>query len=243
MTETVTGERIAKYLSRVGVASRREIERLIEQGKISVNNKVLDTPVCFVSDKDHITVDGEVVGQKQQAQLWAYYKPQGCLTTRNDPEGRTTIFDLLPEDLPYLMPIGRLDYNSEGLLLLTNDGGLKRYLEHPDNQIHRRYKVRSYGKLNQKMLDDLSKGVVIDQIHYAPIYAELDKMQGNNCWTTFTLTEGKNREIRKVMTHLGCQVNRLIRTDYGDFSLGKMKLGQVKEIPESYMKKVLKGYG
>lgn len=236
-TQAPKGERIAKYLSRAGIASRRDIEKFILAGKVSVNNKLIDTPVTFVTNDDLIMVDGVIANQKQAPQLWAYYKPQGCLTSKSDPENRTTIYDLLPDDLPYLMPVGRLDYNSEGLLLLTNDGSLKRFLEHPSNQVSRRYKVRAFGALTQRKLDNLSKGIVIDQIHYAPIYAELDKIQGKNSWSSFTLTEGKNREIRKVMEHLDCKVNRLIRTDYGHFSLGKMRLGEIKQIPESYWRK------
>ena len=234
------GERIAKFLSRAGVASRREAERLIADGVVSVNGKIINTPAFFVSDTDKITVNKQPVSQKSQTQLWAYYKPQGCLTADSDPEGRTTIFDLMPDGLPRLMAVGRLDYNSEGLLLLTNDGALKRFLELPKTQIQRRYRVRAFGNITQERLDILADGVVVDGIHYAPVYAELDKIQGKNAWITFTLTEGKNREIRKLMTYLGYDVNRLIRTDYGAFSLGKMTDGDIKEIPQDYLAKVLK---
>jgi 23S rRNA pseudouridine2605 synthase len=234
------GERIAKFLSRAGVSSRREAERLIADGVVSVNGKIIDTPAFFVTDTDKITVNKQPVSHKQTTQLWAYYKPQGCLTADSDPEGRTTIFDLMPDGLPRLMAVGRLDYNSEGLLLLTNDGALKRFLELPKTQIQRRYRVRAFGNITQERLDILAEGVVVDGVHYAPVYAELDKIQGKNAWITFTLTEGKNREIRKLMTYLGYDVNRLIRTDYGAFSLGKMTDGDIKEIPQDYLAKVLK---
>ncbi len=237
---TQKGERIAKFLSRAGVASRREAERLIADGVVSVNGTIIDTPAFFVTDNDTISVNKKIVSVKQPTRLWAYYKPQGCLTADSDPEGRTTIFDLLPSGLPRLMAVGRLDYNSEGLLLLTNDGALKRFLELPKTQIQRRYRVRAFGNITQERLDILSEGVVVEGIHYAPVYAELDKIQGKNAWVTFTLTEGKNREIRKLMSYLDYDVNRLIRTDYGAFSLGKMTDGDIKEIPYDYLDKVLK---
>jgi len=191
----------------------------------------------FVSDKDHIKVRNKVVSVKEQTRMWAFYKPRGCLTSDHDPEGRMTVFDLMPHDLPRLMAVGRLDYNSEGLLLLTNDGAFKRHLELPKTNIQRRYRVRAYGDITQDRLDILSEGVVIDAVHYAPVYAELDKIQGRNAWVTFTLTEGKNREIRKLMSYLGYDVNRLIRTDYGAFALGKMTDGDIKEIPQEYFYK------
>jgi 23S rRNA pseudouridine2605 synthase len=234
------GERIAKFLSRAGVASRREVERLIENGVVSVNGKIIDTPAFFVTDTDKIIVNKKPVSTKSETRLWTYYKPQGCLTSDSDPENRTTIFDLLPDGLPRLMAIGRLDYNSEGLLLLTNDGSLKRFLELPKTQIQRRYRVRAFGNITQEKLDILAQGVVVEGIHYAPVYAELDKIQGRNAWVTFTLTEGKNREIRKLMTYLGYEVNRLIRTDYGAFALGKMTDGDIREVPQDYLQKVLK---
>ncbi len=233
------GERIAKFLSRAGVASRREAERLIADGVVSVNGTIIDTPAFFVTEADTITVNQKTVAIKQETRLWAYYKPQGCLTSDSDPEGRTTIFDLLPTGLPRLMAVGRLDYNSEGLLLLTNDGALKRFLELPKTQIQRRYRARAFGNITQERLDILAEGVVVEGIHYAPVYAELDKIQGKNAWVTFTLTEGKNREIRKIMTYLGYEVNRLIRTDYGAFALGKMTDGDIKEIPQEYLVKTL----
>lgn len=238
--KTQKGERIAKFLSRAGVTSRREAEKLIADGLVSVNDKIIDTPAFFVTDKDKILVNKKPVTARQETRLWTFYKPQGCLTSDFDPEGRTTIYDLLPDDLPRLMSVGRLDYNSEGLLLLTNDGALKRFLELPKTQIQRRYRVRAFGYITQERLDVLAEGVIVDGIHYAPVYAELDKIQGKNAWISFTLTEGKNREIRKLMTYLGYDVNRLIRTDYGAFSLGKMSDGDIKEVPQEYLDKVLK---
>jgi 23S rRNA pseudouridine2605 synthase len=236
------GERIAKYLSRAGIASRREIERLIEQGLIKVNGKTLDTPAFFVTDKDSIKVRNQIVSAKQETKIWTYYKPKGCLTADFDPEGRTTVFELLPSHLPRVMAVGRLDYNSEGLLLLTNDGAFKRYLELPNTNITRCYRVRAFGNITQERLDILAKGVVVEGIHYAPVYAELDKIQGKNAWITFTLSEGKNREIRKLMTYLGYEVNRLIRVNYGAFSLGKMQDGDIKEIPQEYLLKKYPDY-
>jgi 23S rRNA pseudouridine2605 synthase len=236
------GERIAKYLSRAGIASRREIERLIDQGLIKVNGKIVETPAFFVTAKDHIKVRNQVVCAKQETKIWTFYKPKGCLTADFDPEGRTTVFELLPKDLPRVMAVGRLDYNSEGLLLLTNDGGFKRYLELPNTDILRCYRVRAFGDITQERLDILAKGVVVDGIHYAPVYAELDKIQGKNAWITFTLSEGKNREIRKLMTYLGYDVNRLIRVNYGAFSLGKMQDGDIKEVPQEYLLKKYPDY-
>ncbi|MFT6072518.1 MAG: 23S rRNA pseudouridine2605 synthase [Alphaproteobacteria bacterium] len=236
------GERIAKFLSRAGIASRREAERLIQDGVVSVNGAILDTPAFFVTDSDIIKVNDKTVSGKDKTRLWAYYKPRGCLTSDSDPEERTTVFDLLPRGLPRLMAVGRLDYNSEGLLLLTNDGGFKRFLELPNVNIQRRYRARAFGRITQERLDVLAEGVVVDGMHYAPVYAELDKIQGQNAWVTFTLTEGKNREIRKLMTYLGYDVNRLIRTDYGACSLGKMTDGDVKEIPEEYLLKKYSEY-
>lgn len=236
-------ERIAKFLSRAGVASRRDAERLVEEGCVKVNGQIIDTPAFFVSDKDTIYVNGHHIDFKESTKVWAFYKPRGCITADYDPEGRQTVYDLLPDGLPRLMSIGRLDYNSEGLLLFTNDGALKRHMELPKTALQRRYRVRAFGNVTQDRLDILAQGLVIDRVHYAPVYAELEKIQGGNAWVLFTLIEGKNREIRKLMDYLGYEVNRLIRVDYGPFSLGKMKLHEIKEVPSDYLAKIFPKIG
>ena len=239
MNEQQRGERIAKFISRAGGPSRREAERLISEGKVFINGEKVTTPVCFVSSDDMIKVDGKILSEPEQPRVWSFYKPAGYITSDKDPEGRETIFNLLPKNLPRLMSVGRLDYNSEGLLLMTNDGGLKRTLELPKTGLRRIYRVRVFGKVLQKDLDKLAKGIVIDRIHYAPAFAEIDKIQGSNVWLTVTIHEGKNREIRNLMSHLGYEVNRLIRTEYGPFALKEQKEGTIQEIPAVYVKKVL----
>jgi len=223
-------ERIAKVMARVGVASRREAETLIEQGRVSVNGKVISSPALNVSARDRIVIDGKPLPQRERTRLFLFHKPRGLVTTRIDPQGRPTIYSVLPSDLPRLVSVGRLDLNTEGLLLLTNDGGLKRVLELPATGWLRRYRVRAFGRVMQPQLDALRKGIEVDGVRYGPIDAALEREQGDNVWLTFAMREGKNREIRNVMRALGLQVNRLIRVSYGPFQLGEMAEGAVEEV-------------
>ena len=224
------GERIAKVLARAGVASRREIERMIGAGRISVDGKLLTTPAFLITGHEKITVDGKPIEEKQAPRLWRYHKPVGLLTTHNDPGGRPTVFEHLPNDLPRVISVGRLDMNSEGLLLLTNDGALARKLELPKTGFARRYRARAFGKPSQARLDKLKNGVVIDGIKTGPIDAVLDKQQGTNAWITITIREGKNREVRRALETIGLKVNRLIRISYGPIQLGDLMRGKVEEI-------------
>lgn len=233
------GERIAKFLARAGVASRREAERLIEQGIVTVDGEVLETPAFKVTPGMEVRVDGVRVGEKAPARLWRYYKPAGLVTTHKDPQGRPTVFDAVLDRLPRVISVGRLDLNTEGLLLLTNDGALARHLELPSTGWVRRYRVRAYGRTTQKQLDALKDGVEIDGVRYGPIRAHLDQTQGGNQWITVSIAEGKNREIRKVMDYLGLRVNRLIRTAYGPFQLGKLGKGAIEEVPAKQLKEQL----
>ena len=230
-TAAAAGERIAKYLARAGVASRREAERLIEQGIVTVDGKTLTTPAFLVTPEMEVRVDGTRVAAKEPPRLWRYHKPAGLVTTHKDPQGRPTVFDAVAGRLPRVISVGRLDLTTEGLLLLTNDGGLARQLELPENAWTRRYRVRAYGRVTQTALDALQRGVEIDGVKYKPIRATLDQTQGGNVWVTMSITEGKNREVRKVMEHLGLKVNRLIRTAYGPFQLGKLASGAIEEAP------------
>lgn len=224
------GERIAKYLARAGVASRRESERLIEAGRIKVNGKVLKTPAFKVTDKDEILFDNQPVAGKQPPRLWRYHKPTGLMTTHKDPEGRPTVFEKLPQDLPRVISVGRLDMNSEGLLLLTNDGELARALELPSTGFQRRYRARAFGHITQEKLDTLQKGIVIDGVPTGPIEAVLERQQRGNAWIRVTIKEGKNREVRRALADLGLEVNRLIRVSYGPFQLLGLGKGQVEEV-------------
>jgi len=224
------GERIAKRLSRAGVASRREVERMIAAGRISVNGKLLDTPAFNVVPSDRILVDSKPVAAAEPARLWRYYKPKGLVSTNSDEKGRETVFDKLPSDLPRVMTIGRLDLNSEGLLLLTNDGELKRRLELPSTGWVRKYRVRVNGYPTDDVLEPLRKGITIDGENFQPMTVVLDRQQGANAWLTIGLREGKNREIRRAIESLNMTVNRLIRVSYGPFQLAEMKLGEVDEI-------------
>lgn len=232
-------ERIAKYLARVGVGSRRECERLIEQGIVSVDGKVLETPAFKVTGKEDIRVDGSRVGGKERTRLFRYHKTQGLVTTNKDPEGRPTVFEALPPGLPRVISVGRLDLNTEGLLLLTNDGELARHLELPSTGWVRRYRVRVYGYVTQSRIDKLADGIEVDGIRYGPITAKLDSTKGHNSWLTVSFREGKNREIRKVMESLDLQVNRLIRLSYGPFQLGSLKEGEVEEVSEKNLDELL----
>ncbi len=223
-------ERISKILARVGVASRRDIERMILDGRVKLNGKLLDTPVVNVTLDDKIEVDGVPIRGIERTRLWLYHKPGGLVTTNSDPEGRPTVFDNLPEGLPRVLSIGRLDINTEGLLLLTNDGGLSRTLELPTTGWLRRYRVRAHGEVDQAALDKLKDGIAVDGVLYGSIEATLDRAQGHNVWITMGLREGKNREIKNVLGALGLEVNRLIRISYGPFQLGDLPEGEVLEV-------------
>lgn len=228
--ETTGGERIAKRMARAGLCSRRDAERWILDGRVKVNGKLLKTPACVVSDKDAIEVDGAALPGKERTRLWLHNKKSGLVTTSRDPEGRQTVFDALPEALPRVLSIGRLDINTEGLLLLTNDGGLARALELPSTGWLRRYRVRAHGSVTQEALDALSDGIAVDGVLYGSIEAELERQQGSNVWLTFAMREGKNREVKNVLGSLGLDVNRLIRISYGPFQLGDLPPGQVREV-------------
>jgi 23S rRNA pseudouridine2605 synthase len=232
MTEKTSpeGDRIAKVLSRAGVASRREAERMIQLGQVSVNGRVIDSPALNVTARDRITVNGKPLTEPEPARLWLYYKPEGLVTSASDEKGRDTVFDHLPEDLPRVMSIGRLDLNSEGLLLLTNDGALKRKLELPSTGWLRKYRVRIKGNPTDPDLEPLRRGITVDGERFQPMSVELDRIQGANAWLTIGLREGKNREIRRAMSEIGLIVNRLIRISYGPFRLNDLQPGEVEEI-------------
>jgi len=238
MTER-SGDRIAKVLARAGVCSRREAERLIADGRVAVNGKTLESPAFTVTPEDRITVDGQAVRAAEERRLWRYHKPAGLLTSHGDPKGRPTVFERLPDTLPRVVSVGRLDLNSEGLLLLTNDGGLARTLELPETGWTRRYRVRAYGTVDEGRLARLEKGVTIEGVAYGPIRARLDSVKGGNVWLSVSLREGKNREVRKVMEHMGLFVNRLIRVAYGPFQLGNLKRGDVAEISRGVLREQL----
>lgn len=223
-------ERVAKVLARAGVASRREVERLIEAGRVALNGQVLTTPAIKVEPGDILTVDGVVIEAAEPARLFRYHKPGGLVTTHVDPKGRPTVFQALPAGLPRVISVGRLDLNSEGLLLLTNDGALSRALELPSNGWVRRYRARAFGETTQEKLDRLKDGITVEGVRYGAIDAKLDKASGRNIWITLTLAEGKNREVRRVLEALGLKVNRLIRLAYGPFSLGTLAPGEVEEV-------------
>jgi 23S rRNA pseudouridine2605 synthase len=228
--EKKSGERIAKVVSRAGLASRRDAEEWIVQGRVTVNGRVINSPALDVTENDAITVDGKPLPPRERTRLFLFHKPRGLMTTHADPEGRPTVFDNLPEGLPRLISIGRLDFNTEGLLLLTNDGGLARALELPDTGWLRRYRVRAHGEVTQAQLDELKRGVEVDGVKYGPIDATLERDQGANVWLVFAIREGKNREVRNVMAHLGLEVNRLIRVSYGPFQLAELPEGEVEEV-------------
>jgi 23S rRNA pseudouridine2605 synthase len=244
--ENHKGERIAKRMARAGLCSRREAEEWIAQGRVKVNGAVLKTPACVVGESDHIQVDGKSLKAPEKTRLFLYHKPVGLITTNRDELGRETVFDHLPHNLPRVVSVGRLDINSEGLLLLTNDGGLARYLELPKTGWRRRYKVRVKGDVDEARLQDLKKGITIEGVHYKSIEAKLDKSHKEqrtaNTWLTITLIEGKNREIRRVMDALDLRVNRLIRTSYGPFNLDDLPPGATDEIKAGVLKQQIPGY-
>jgi len=233
---TPEGERIAKVLSRRGVASRREAERLIEAGEVKVNGKTITSPALNVTAGDRITISGHPLPAEEPARLWLYYKPEGLVTSAADEKGRDTVFDHLPEDMPRVMSVGRLDLNSEGLLLLTNDGALKRRLELPSTGWLRKYRVRVNGTPTDPDLEPLRKGITVDGERFQPMQVVLDRVQGANAWLTVGLREGKNREIRRAMSAIGLYVNRLIRVSYGPFRLGELEPGQVEEVRQKVLR-------
>jgi 23S rRNA pseudouridine2605 synthase len=233
------GERIAKVLSRAGIASRREAERMIELGEVAVNGAVITSPALNVTSADKITVRGKLVSEPEPARLWLYYKPEGLVTSAADEKGRETVFDNLPPELPRVMSVGRLDLNSEGLLLLTNDGGLKRRLELPSTGWLRKYRVRVNGNPMDPDLEPLRKGIVVDGERFQPMQVVIDRIQGANAWLTVGLREGKNREIRRAMAAINLTVNRLIRISYGPFRLGDLTPGAVEEVKARVLREQL----
>lgn len=233
-------ERIAKIIAAAGLCSRRDAERWILDGRVSVNGTTLNTPACVVGAEDVVVVDGKPLKEKEAPRLWCYHKKAGLMTTHKDPGGRPTVFEKLPKYLPRVISVGRLDFNSEGLLLLTNNGELSRALEHPSRGWKRKYRVRVHGKLTPEILGRLRKGVKIDGIAYAPAEIEIEKEQGTNTWVLMTITEGKNREIRKLMEFFGLQVTRLIRIAYGPFQLGSLPVGEVKEVTTRAVNELMK---
>lgn len=237
--KTPAGDRIAKVLSRAGIASRREAERMIEAGRVSVNGTVIDSPALNVTPKDKILVDDKPVAEPEPPRIWLYHKPTGLVTTAKDEKGRETVFDKLPEDMPRVMSVGRLDLNSEGLLLLTNDGGVKRKLELPSTGWTRKYRVRVKGRPTDDMLSPVRKGITVDGERFQPMSISLDRQQGANAWLTISLREGKNREIRRAMEAIGLSVNRLLRVSYGPFQLGELKAGEVEEIRQRVVREQL----
>lgn len=239
--DSPAGERIAKRIARAGICSRREAERLILEGKVKVNQEVISSPALNVTDTDKISVDGKRLPQAEQARLWRYYKPRGLIVSARDEKGRETIFDALPDHLPRVISVGRLDFDSEGLLLLTNDGGLARHLELPSTGWSRRYKVRVQGRVDEARLEELKHGITIEGVRYGEIEASLETQMNSNAWLTIAIKEGKNREVRRIMEHLGHPVSRLIRLSYGPFQLGNLDKGKVEEIRPSILKEQLGG--
>ena len=233
------GDRIAKVMARAGLCSRREAEAWVAAGRVTVNGAAISSPALNVTAKDTILVDGKPLPARERTRLFLYHKPRGLVTTHADPEGRPTIFGKLPKDLPRLISVGRLDLSTEGLLLLTNDGGLARVLELPETGWLRRYRVRAHGAVTQLQLDALRKGVTVDGVRYGEIEATLDRHQGANSWLTFAIREGKNREVRNVLEHLGLRVNRLIRVSFGPFQLGELPEGGIEEIRTRHLREQL----
>jgi len=229
------GERIAKVMARAGLCSRRDAERWITEGRVRVNGKAIDTPATFITDPTTVVVDGKPLSAPAEAQLWRYHKPPGLVTSHKDDQGRDTVFDQLPREIGRVVSVGRLDLNSEGLLLLTNDGGLARELELPSNDWVRTYRVRVFGFVDDEKLASLKDGITFEGVKYGSINARIEKKTGRNAWLIVSLTEGKNREIRRVMEFLELQVNRLIRTSYGPFRLDNLERGDVQQVPRRQM--------
>ena len=232
-------ERLAKFIARSGVCSRRAAEELIAQKRITVNGEIVDSPAFNVDGNEKILLDGEKLPAVETTRLWLYYKPTGLLTTHKDTSNRPTVFDNLPAGLPRVISVGRLDLNSEGLLLLTNNGELSRTLELPQNGWSRRYKDKVHGRISQAKIDSLADGVTVDGVAYGPVKILLGETQGTNTWLTITLQEGKNREIRRLMKYIGLEVARLIRLSYGPFQLGSLKKGEVREVSQKVLKEQL----
>ncbi len=242
MADTPQPERIAKVLARAGIGSRREIEQMIADRRVAVNGQVLDTPATRIDTLDDVTVDGKPVAPPEATRLWRYHKPRGLVTSHRDPVGRPTVFDALPAGLPRLISVGRLDIDSEGLLLFTNDGGLARWLELPATGLPRRYRVRVFGQVEPDALSALRHGVTVDGIAYGAIEASVIRAQTSNAWLSGSLTEGMNREVRRVMALLGLRVNRLVREAYGPFTLGQLASGAIAQVPVDQMLSLLSGY-
>lgn len=234
------GERIAKAMARAGYCSRREAERWIDEGRVSVNGETISSPALNVTPKDIIAIDGNIMNAKPQTRLWLYHKPVGLVTTHSDPEGRATVFENLPRELGRVISVGRLDLTSEGLLLLTNDGGLARLLELPSTGFSRSYRARAFGQITQEELSALENGITVEGVKYGAIDAILERDNSANAWIRLSLKEGKNREIRKVLAALGLKVNRLIRTSYGPFELGNLPRAEIQELSTANVKKLLK---
>lgn len=230
-------KRLAKIIAHAGVCSRREAEKLIAEKRVTLNGKPVTTPATLVGEGDVVAVDGEIISEPERARLWLYHKPKGLVTTHKDPQNRPTVFDALPKTLPRVISVGRLDLNSEGLLLLTNDGGLARHLELPSTGWVRRYRVRIHGR--PQGLERLKHGITVEGVAYAGVEAEVERQQGANCWLRVGLKEGKNREIRKIFEHLGYPVNRLIRVAYGPFQLGTLPVGEVREVSQQVLREQL----
>ncbi|MBV9330985.1 MAG: rRNA pseudouridine synthase [Alphaproteobacteria bacterium] len=225
------GERIAKVIARAGVCSRRDAEKLILEGRVALNGDLIRTPALRIGKTDVVAIDGKPLAEPETARLWRYHKPQGLVTTHKDPQGRPTVFASLPRALPRVVSVGRLDFNSEGLLILTNDGEIARRLEVPASGWTRRYRVRLFGKVDQESLDRLAEGPIVDGVKYAPIVADLERSKGMYSWATVSLKEGRNREIKRVMEQLGLKVARLIRVQFGPFHLGQLQPGEAVEVP------------
>jgi 23S rRNA pseudouridine2605 synthase len=236
-------QRIAKLLARAGIASRREVERMIEEGRVAIDGAKVEKPATLLTSLHGVTVDGKPVKAPAPARLFRFHKPAGLLTTERDPKGRPTIYDRLPRELPRVMPVGRLDMNTEGLLLLTTDGGLKRQLELPATGVERTYRARTFGEISQERLETLIEGIEIEGVRYGPIDANLERRTGRNQWVELRLREGKNREVRRVLEHLGLQVSRLIRTAYGPFPLADLPVGMVDEVRQHDLVAFRKGLG